>query len=123
MNDEGTVELFRPTGPKELALIAETGYTRFPPRLSWQPIFYPVLNQEYATEIARDWNAKDPQADYSGYVLRFHVRRSFLDGYETHRVGGRRHEEYWIPAAELEQFNANIIGKIEVIAEFHGDRA
>jgi hypothetical protein len=29
--------------------------------------------------------------------------------------------EYWIPAAELEEFNKNIIGPIEVVAEFRAD--
>ena len=50
--------LYRPVGTKELSLIAESGYTRFPPRLPEQPIFYPVLNKEYAVEIASGWNAK-----------------------------------------------------------------
>ena len=50
-----------------------------------QPIFYPVLNQEYATMTARDWNVKRSGA---GYVTRFRVRRSFLDHYEVHQVGG-----------------------------------
>ena len=50
--------LFRPVGPKELALIAASGYRQFPPRLPEQPIFYPVLNEEYTRQIARDWNVK-----------------------------------------------------------------
>jgi hypothetical protein len=29
--------------------------------------------------------------------------------------------EYWIPAEELQDFNRNIVGTIEVIAEFHQD--
>jgi hypothetical protein len=111
-----TTMLFRPTGPKELALIQESGYTTFPPRLFWQPIFYPVLNEEYATQIARDWNAQDGN---SGYVTRFQVRTDFLRRYEVHQVGSAIHQEYWIPAEDLEEFNRNIVGKIEVIAEFH----
>jgi hypothetical protein len=39
--------LYRPVGPKELALIAESGFREFPPRLPEQPIFYPVTNEEY----------------------------------------------------------------------------
>src|SRR5205807_9733271 len=92
-----TTMLFRPTGPKELALIQESGYTAFPPRLFWQPIFYPVLNEEYATQIARDWNARDGN---SGYVTRFQVRTSLLRNYEIHQVGGVLHQEYWIPAED-----------------------
>ena len=113
--DETTV-LFRPIGQEELALIQDNGSTAFPPRLFWQPIFYPVLNEEYATQIARDWNARDGN---SGYVTRFWVRTSLLRNYEIHQVGGVLHQEYWIPAEDLEEFNRNIIGTIELIAEFH----
>jgi len=49
-----TITLYRPVGPKELALIEESGWREFPLRLPEQPIFYPVLNEEYATQIARD---------------------------------------------------------------------
>lgn len=114
-----TVTLYRPTGTKELALIEKSGCTAFPPRLPEQPIFYPVLNEEYATQIARDWNAKYNEVKI-GYVTKFEVQKGFLDKYETQIVGGKIHEEYWIPAEELEEFNKNIVGKIEVIAEFVG---
>jgi hypothetical protein len=53
-------------------------------------------------------------------VTKFEVRKVFLDNYETKIVGGSEHEEYWIPAEDLEEFNRNIVGKIEVIAEFRG---
>lgn len=112
-----TVTLFRPVGKIELALIADSGYSRFPARLPEQPIFYPVLNEEYATQIARDWNAKYNR-DRVGYVTRFAVKKSYLDRHETKCVGGRTHEEYWIPADELEIFNDNIVGLIEVVSEF-----
>jgi hypothetical protein len=115
-----TVTLFRPVGAKELALIEASGFRRFPPRLPDQPIFYPVLNEEYATQIARDWNAKYND-DGVGYVTRFEVRKDFLESFETHCVGGRTHEEYWIPAEDLDRFNDNIVGIIEVISEHRGD--
>jgi hypothetical protein len=35
-------------------------------------------------------------------------------------VGGTLHLEYWIRAEKLEEFNQNIVGKIEVVSEFHG---
>lgn len=107
--------LWRPVGPKELALVAETGYRRFPPRLPEHPIFYPVCNEEYATEIAQRWNVKESGA---GFVARFSVREDFIAKYETHVVGARRHEEYWIPAEELEAFNDAIVGTIDVVREF-----
>lgn len=115
-----TITLYRPIGTKELALIEASDFSAFPPRLPEQPIFYPVCNEEYAAQIARDWNAKYND-DKIGYVTRFAVRKDFLDHYEVKVVGGATHEEYWIPAENLEEFNRNIVGKIEVIGEFRGE--
>ena len=92
----------------------------FPPRLPEQPIFYPVLNEEYAKQIARDWNAQH-NPDKIGYVTRFYVRSEYLKRYEIQTVGGSVHQEYWIPAEDLAEFNGNIVGKIEVVAEFRGE--
>ena len=117
MREETTVTLFRPVGLRELELIRESGYRRFPPRLPEQPIFYPVLNEEYAVQIARDWNTKHGEGG-RGYVMRFRVRAEFLGRYEVQTVGGSVHQEYWIPAEELAEFNDHIVGPIEVIAEF-----
>jgi hypothetical protein len=111
-----TITLFRPTGTKELKLVADSGYLRWPPRLPDQPIFYPVLNEAYAEDIARDWNTKF--GDKVGFVTRFAVTKNFLDRYQRQIVGGRSHEEYWIPAGDLDDMNANIVGPIEVIATF-----
>ena len=115
--DDELVMLFRPVGKQELELIKQGNYLKFPPRLPEQPIFYPVVTEEYATQIARDWNSKYNDAKF-GCVTRFRVRRSFLDRYEQKTVGGKAHREYWIPAEDLDEFNQNIVGAIEVIAEF-----
>ncbi len=112
---EDLVTLFRPTGPKELALVAASGWKRWPPRLPEQPIFYPVTNEAYAREIAERWNVTESGA---GFVTRFAVRNVFLDQYERQVVGAREHEEYWIPAEDLEALNDAIVGEIEVIASF-----
>lgn len=112
-----TTVLFRPVGEKELALIRESGYRAFPPRLPEQPIFYPVTNEDYATQIARDWNTRDGGI---GYVTRFRIRSAFLGRYPRRTVGASMHEEYWIPAGDLAAFNAALVGPIELIAEFHG---
>lgn len=112
-----TTTLYRPVGQKELDLIAESDFTAFPPRLPEQPIFYPVLNEDYAVQIARDWNAKYNE-DKVGYVTRFKVKTEFLNNYEIQIVGGSMHQEYWIPAEDLTEFNRNIVGKIKVIAKF-----
>jgi hypothetical protein len=53
---DDTITLWRPAGPQELALVRASGWREWPPRLPEQPIFYPVLNEDYATRIARDWN-------------------------------------------------------------------
>ena len=108
--------LYRPVGPKELALIAASDWKAFPPRLPEQPIFYPVLNEAYATQIARDWNT---EASGAGYVTRFRVQTDFLAKYPVRIVGNSTHQELWIPAADLPEMNRNIVGNIEVIAEFH----
>lgn len=116
-----TTTLFRPVGQKELDLIKESDFKRFPPRLFHQPIFYPVLNREYAIQIARDWNTKDPVSDFVGYVTRFEVRNEYIKDFEIKTVGAQnKHEEYWIPAEDLERFNDNIVGSIEIIDEFRG---
>lgn len=116
MTEPSTTILFRPVGPKELALIAASNFQEFPPRLPEQPIFYPVLNEEYARQIARDWNV--PESG-SGYVTRFAVNSAFLSRYDPQQVGSSIHRELWIPAEDLPELNRNIIGPIEVIAEYH----
>jgi hypothetical protein len=111
-------DLDRPVGQKELDLIRESGFREFPPRLPSQPIFYPVLNEEYAVRIAREWNAVDEASGYVGYVTRFRVNADYLSRFEVQTVGSTELQEYWIPAEGLEEFNRNIVGLIEVIAEF-----
>jgi hypothetical protein len=113
-----TVTLWRPVGPEEMRLIEKSGMSAFPPRLPEQPIFYPVLTEAYAAKIARDWNVP---ASGAGFVTRFEVSKAFLDRYETQLAGGREHQEYWIPAEDLDGFNQSIVGRIEVVAEFKGD--
>ncbi len=112
--------LYRPVGPKELALIVASGYREFPPRLPEQPIFYPVLNEEYARQIARNWNVKDSGA---GYVTRFAVREGFLERYAEQQVGAAVHKELWVPAEDLAELNRNIVGMIEVIAEYKAEQS
>jgi len=96
---------YRPVGQAELELVRVTGFTEFPPRLPEQPIFYPVLTEEYASRIARDWNTKDARSGFAGFVLRFRIRTEFLRDYEVRVVGSSGHREYWIPAGDLPRFN------------------
>ena len=110
-----TTTLWRPVGPAELDLVRQSGRKAFPLRQPDQPIFYPVLNEDYAIQIARDRNVP---ASGAGYVLRFDVRRDFLDRYQVQQAGGRQHLEYWIPAEELPAFNDAIVGPIVVTGSF-----
>jgi hypothetical protein len=112
--------LYRPVGQHEYDLIAGSGFRRFPPRLAEQPFFYPVTNESYAIQIARDWNTKDAASGRTGYVLRFRVATEFLAAYPIRTVGSAVHQEYWVPAEELEAFNDRIEGKIEVVACYRG---
>ncbi|WP_433425951.1 ADP-ribosylation/crystallin J1 [Microtetraspora malaysiensis] len=107
--------LWRPAGPEELELVERLGWREWPPRLPEQPIFYPVLNEDYAIKIARDWNV--PHSGV-GYVTRFQVDSAFLARFPVRQVGGRDILELWVPAEELAEFNAHIVGLIEVVHEF-----
>jgi hypothetical protein len=113
----GTTTLFRPVGPAELELIAASGWRSFPPRLPEQPIFYPVLNEEYAAQIAERWNVPESGA---GYVTAFDVDSEFVAKFEVKQVGGREHLELWVPAEELATFNRHIVGVIRVVRTFGG---
>jgi len=98
---EETTILFRPVDENELRLIAESGYRAFPRRLPGQSIFYPVLNEDYAKQIAREWNAENSSSK-KGFVTRFAVKTEYLSQFTPHKVGGTIHVEYWIPAERLE---------------------
>lgn len=110
-----TITLYRPTGPQELQLVAASNFKRWPPRLPEQPIFYPVTNEQYAVEIARDWNVP---ASGAGFVTRFEVDADFMSRYPVQQVGAAHHTEWWVPAEELETLNDHIVGVIEVIRQF-----
>ena len=116
------VTLYRPVGQKELDLVKESGNKQFPPRLEWQPIFYPVMNQAYAEQIALEWNTKDEFSGYAGYVTAFDLPEDYLQQYPVQNVGGEIHNELWIPAERLEEFNSKIIGEIRVVRSFYGDK-
>ena len=104
--------------PGELALIRESGFAAFPPRLPEQPIFYPVLTRAYAEQIARDWNSKDASTGHQGFVVQFEVDSAYLSQFEPKQVGDVNHVEYWVPAAQLSEFNGKIVGPISVVAQF-----
>ncbi|WP_405010792.1 hypothetical protein [Kitasatospora sp. NBC_01539] len=113
-----TTTLWRPTGPTELALVEAAGWRAWPPRLPEQPIFYPVLNEDYAVRIARDWNVP---ASGAGFVTRFEVESAYLARFPVRQVGGETVLELWVPAEELAEFNRHIVGTIDVVREFRAE--
>ncbi len=117
-----THKLYRPVGGKEMSLIIESGYRKFPPRLEWQPIFYPVLDEGYAAEIAEKWNTRDEFGNYLGFVTCFDIPKDIMNQYPIQNVGAQNHNEIWVPAEELEKFNQSIIGTIRVLKIFVGDQ-
>jgi hypothetical protein len=112
--------LFRPVGLGELELIFESDARRFPPRLPEQPIFYPVLNREYAEQIARDWNTKDQRSGFAGFITEFEVGTDYVQQFEPKVVGAAQHQELWVPAERLPEFNANLASRIRVSKAFYG---
>jgi hypothetical protein len=113
------MELFRPVGLAELVLLFRSEMRAFPPRLPEQPIFYPVLSERYAAQIAAEWNTK---ADaLVGYVTRFVVSDAYGGSFASRTVGSREHQELWVPAEELERFNSEIDGPITVTSAYFGD--
>lgn len=112
--------LFRPVGLNELHLIEESDMTCFPPRLYWQPIFYPVLNEKYASEIAENWNTNDAAGGFAGFVTSFDIPTNYFKQYEVHNVGSAHCNELWVPAEKMQEFNNKILGKIKVIKAYYG---
>lgn len=109
------MRLYRPVGQAELDLIAAADYRAYPPRLPGQPIFYPVLNERYAREIAEKWNKKSADSGYTGYVTTFEIDDAYISRFDVQTVGAHYHQEFWIPAEDLEEFNRHIIGRIDLI--------
>ena len=116
------MKLYRPVGVTELELIAATGWSAYPPRLAHQPIFYPVLNLTYAEAIAKNWNTKDEASGHAGFVTEFDVNDKFVSRYDVQVVGSREDQELWVPAEELERFNQEILGRIDVTGTYYGEK-
>ena len=109
------ITLFRPVWQAELDLREASSWRDFPPRLPFQPSFYPAVQLECARQIARDWNTKDAACGFVGYVTAFDIDSAFLDRYEIQTVGSDAHREHWIPAAELVEFNSAIADRVRLL--------
>jgi hypothetical protein len=120
VSGEHVTVLYRAIGAAEFALLVRRGFAAWPPRLADQPIVHLATSQAHATDVAREWNARDAASSFVGYVTKCAVRSAFLAPYPLRRVGGRHHE-YWIPAEHLAHLNANLVGPIQVLAELRPD--
>lgn len=116
------ITLYRPTGANELELIIDSGMKRYPPRLYWQPIFYPVLNFQYAAEIAERWNMVDEDSDGVGFVTAFEIPEEYFKLFQVQTVGLVHHQELWVPATQLDEFNDAIVNGIRVEKAFIGKK-
>ena len=116
-----TAILYRPVGVTELQLIKDSGWKSYPPRLEWQPIFYPVLDFDYAAKIAEDWNTPDEFSGYAGFVTEFEIPTEYFNQFEVQNVGASNHNEIWVKSEDLEEFNSNIVGEIKVVKAFYGE--
>ncbi len=119
MPAKSTIELYRPVGQSELEAIRAADWRAFPPRESTQQMFCPLLSEEDAVRIARDWNTRDPRCGCVGYVVRFLVKAAYLKRFEVNVFGTAATREHWVPAKDLADFNSHIEGPIELIAKFH----
>ena len=117
-----TKTLYRPVGEKEMILIAESNFKKFPPRLDWQPIFYPVLNEKYAIEISSQWNTNDAFGNYLGFVTKFEITEEEFLKHKIENVGAEHNDELWVLAEDLETFNNSIIGYIEITKVHIGEK-
>ena len=80
-------------------------------------ILYRPVGPKERDLIAASGSREFP-ASGAGYVTRFKVRNVFLARYAIQTVGSSVHQELWIPAEDLAEMNRNIVGLIEIIAEY-----
>lgn len=104
------MNLYRPMCQAELDLVIASGWKAFPPRLPHMDYFYPVLTLAYARQVHR-WN-------HDGGIVRFRVDLEYCQKYPVQTVGSREHQELWVPADELEEFNRHVT-KIELVASLN----
>ncbi len=112
------MKLWRPIGEQELGKIEASGMRAFPVTTRHEPIFFPVHSFEYADKIARSWNSVEEDYQFLKFIVMFSLTDKFLARYATQSACEGRYVEYWIPPEDLDEVNENIIGQIEVVAEY-----
>jgi hypothetical protein len=114
--------LFRPVGVSELGLLAKNGFRRFPPPTAEKQAFCPMLAFDDARRVAEQSNTKDRKSGFAGFVTRFEVADDYVRRLEPGAPGGRWTRGFRVPLSELENFNRHIIGTIEIVRRYFGER-
>jgi len=78
--------------------------------------------QKEIRTFAKKLDKRNVRAYGVGHVTKFNVNADYLMKFEVQKVGGLIHNELWVPAHELEEFNNNIVGLIELIETHTGQQ-
>ncbi|NVJ13315.1 hypothetical protein [Myxococcus sp. AM010] len=104
-----TFTLYRPIGLKEAELILDSDCSAFPPRLPDQPIFYPVMNAEYARQIARDRDTPDAGSGHASSVTAFDVDTAYASRFPVRFTDAWYGPEYRGPDTTLGPLERQIL--------------
>ncbi len=107
--------LYRPVELDELCLVYRAGMRAFPSLLPQQRTFCAVLGEDDAIEVARRLSTETDSK--AGFVTRFSLDEPGARDFEQRIVD----EELELPAEELDELNAHLAGRIEVVAAFFGE--
>lgn len=111
---DDTTTLWHPAGPDEIDHIRASGWRQWPPVPHERLYFYPILNESFAISGARHWNSLGTGVKY---VLRLYTETDFIRRYSTRSFGGSAAPMLWVPVEDMHEFNAHIVGLIEVVHE------
>jgi hypothetical protein len=106
------MKLFRSVGEKEFRLIQQNGFKSFPARMPGRRGMNLASDKEYAMQIA----AKRSNEDRRNYIVEFEADDNYLSWFSTKTTDG--HQEFNIPAEQIDEFNSHITGLISVVGVF-----
>jgi hypothetical protein len=82
-----------------------------------------LLIRIYTLLKRRVWIADAPDRNSRVLIPQSIIFGRYIDRFEVKVVGSSEvHQELWIPATDLAEFNRYIIGKIKIVAAYYGDR-
>ena len=114
--------LFRPIGANELGLIAKSGFRRF--RRGW-PRTPPSLPWRRSTTLVA-WRSlsktQDKRSGFAGFVIRFEVANNYVERLAARASHGPADGGFQVPPGELENLNSHLVGRIEVVRRYFGER-